>query len=176
MCHLRAVLLLSPIPVSRLSRSSYLCLRVVALSFCLLAFLFVLFVGLSSLFLAVSFLLLPRLPLRLFFLFCALASRPSGMSAVEASSSFARTASLSSILAAASSPSFWFSLLAIFLLCCSPLGVVSLGSCGTGACCRFVILHVLIFTPWLSLLLQLGVSTLRGVCVLILRRFVAFSS
>ena len=85
------------------------------------------------------------------------------MSAVEASSTFARTASLSSILAAASSSPFWFSPLAIFLLCCSPLGVVLQGSCGAGACCRFVILHVLIFTPWLSLLLQLGVSTLgRG--------------
>ena len=101
-----------------------------------------------------------------FFLFCALASGPPGMSAVVASSTFARTASLSSIVAAASSSFFWFSPLAIFLLCCSPLGVVSLGSCGTGSCC-FVILPVLIFTPWLSFLLQLGVSTLRrGGCSL----------
>ena len=69
------------------------------------------------------------------------------MSAVEASSMFARTASLSSIVAAASLSSFWFSPLAIFLLCCSPLGVVSLGSCGAGSCCRLVILPVLIFTP-----------------------------
>ena len=84
------------------------------------------------------------------------------MSTVEASSLFARTASLCSIMAAASSSSFWFSPLAIFLLCCSPLGVVSLESCGAGSCCRLVILHVFIFTPWLSLHLQLGVSTLQG--------------
>ena len=61
------------------------------------------------------------------------------MSALEASSTFVRTASLSSILAATFSSSFWFLPLAIFLLCCSPLGVVSLGSCGAGACCRLVI-------------------------------------
>ena len=52
------------------------------------------------------------------------ASGPPGMSAVAASSMFACTASLSSILAAASWFSFWFSPLAIFLLCYSPLSVV----------------------------------------------------
>ena len=37
--------------------------------------------------------------------------------------------------------------LAIVLLCCSPLGVVSLGSCSAGASCQLVLLPVLIFTP-----------------------------
>ena len=64
-CRLRAVLLLSLVPVSRfISLVLPLSLRVLALSLCLLALLLVLF--LEPLFLAVSFLLLPRLPLRLF--------------------------------------------------------------------------------------------------------------
>ena len=82
-----------------------------------------------------------------FFLFCALASGPPGVSAVMASSTVEHTASLSSVVAVASSSSSWFSPLAIVLLCCSPLGVVSLGSCGAGASCRLVLLPVLIFTP-----------------------------
>ena len=66
-CRLRAVLLLSPVPVSRVILLVLpLSLRVLTLSLCLLALLFVLFLGRSSLLLAVSFLLLPCLPLQLF--------------------------------------------------------------------------------------------------------------
>ena len=69
------------------------------------------------------------------------------MSPVTASSSVGRPASLFSVVAAACSSSFGFSPLAIVLLCCSPLGVVSLGSCSAGASCHLVLLPVLIFTP-----------------------------
>ena len=124
-----------------------LSLLVVDLSFCLLALLFVLFLGLSSLFLAVfydtalsssSALSSSFVPERRGLLVCL---------QFHSSSMVVHTASLSSVVAAASSSSFWFSPLAIILLCCSALGVVSLGSCGAGASCRFVLLYVLIFTP-----------------------------
>ena len=125
-CHLRAVLLLSLVPVSRfISLVLPLSLRVLALSLCLLALLFVLF--LEPLF------ALPRGVFSSASSSSSLAlssssvlseSRPPGVSAVAASSTFARTASLSSVLDAASWSSLWFSPLAIFLLCCSPLGVV----------------------------------------------------
>ena len=125
-CRLRAVLLLSLVPVSRfISLVLPLSLRVLALSLCLLALLFVLFLepifalprgvfssASSSSSSALSSSSVPS------------ESRPPGVSAVAASSTFARTASLSSVLAAASWSSFWLSPLAIFLLCCSPLGVV----------------------------------------------------
>ena len=125
-CRLRAVLLLFLVPVSRfISLVLPLFLRILALSLCLLALLFVLFLeplfaltrgvfssASSSSSSALSSSSVPS------------ESRPPGVSAVAASSTFARTASLSSVLAAASWFSFWFSPLAIFLLCCSPLGVV----------------------------------------------------
>ena len=83
----------------------------------------------------------------LVFLFCALTSGPPGVSPVTASSLAGRPASLSYVVAAASSPSFGFSPLAIVLWGGSPLGVVSLGSCCAGASRHFVLLHVLIITP-----------------------------
>ena len=124
-CLLSAVLFLSSIPGFRLSRSSCLCLSLFSISFlhCLI-FLF------GSI-----------------FLFCALPSGPPGVSPVTALSSAGHPASLSSVVAAASSSSFWFSPIDIVLLCCSPLGVVSLGSCSAGASCHLVLLPVLIFTP-----------------------------
>ena len=109
-CLLSAVLFLSSVPVFRLSCSSCLCLSLLSISFlyCLI------------------------------FLFCTLASGPPGMSPVTASSLVGRPASLSSVVAAASSSSFWFSPLAFVLLCSSPLGVVSLGSCSASASCHLV--------------------------------------
>ena len=96
---------LSSIPVFWLSRSSCLCLSLFLFSFfCCLIYLF------GS-----------------FFLFCALASGPPGVSPVTALSSVGRPASLSSAVAAASSPSFGFSPLANVLWGCSPLGEVPLG-------------------------------------------------
>ena len=119
-CLLSAVLFLSYIPVFRLSRSSCLCLSLFSFSFlCCLVYLF------GS-----------------FFLFCALASGPPGVSPVTASSSVGRPASLSSAVAAASSPSFGFSPLANVLWGCSPLGVVSLGSGSAGASRHLVLLPV----------------------------------
>ena len=115
-CLLCAVLLLSPVPVSRLSHSSCLCLSSSSLSLCLLPC--APFRSLSRTFFAIPCGILYCLVFLFgsFFLFCALASGPPGMSAVEASSTFARTASSSSIVAAASSSSFWFSPLAIFFV------------------------------------------------------------
>ena len=111
---------LSSIPVFRLSCSSCLCLSLFSFSFlCCLIYLF------GS-----------------FFLFCALASGPPGVSPVTASSSVRRPASLSSAVAAASSPSFGFSPLANVLWGCSPLGVVSLGSGSAGASRHLVLLPV----------------------------------
>ena len=69
------------------------------------------------------------------------------MSPVTASSSAGRPASLSYIVAAASSPFFGFSPLAIVLWGGSPLGVVSLGSCSAGTSRHLVLLPVLIITP-----------------------------
>ena len=112
-------------PVFRLPRSSCLCLSLFSISFLYcLVFLF------GS-----------------FFLFCAFALGPLGVSPVTALLSVGRPASLSSVVSAASSSFFWFSPLAFILLCYSPLGVVSLWSCRAGASCQLVLLPVLIFTP-----------------------------
>ena len=120
-CLLSKVVFLSSIPVFRLSCSSCLCLSLFSFPFfyCLV-FLF------GS-----------------FFLFCALTSGPPGVSPVTAG----RLASLSYVVAAASSPSFGFSPLAIVWWGSSPLGVVSLGSCTAGVSRHLVLLPVLIITP-----------------------------
>ena len=83
----------------------------------------------------------------LVFLFCALTSGPPGVSPVTALSSAGHPASLSSAVAAASSPSFGFSPLAYVFWGCSPLGGVSLGSGCAGASRLLVLFTCLIFTP-----------------------------
>ena len=118
-CLLSTVGFLSSIPVFRLSGSSCLCLSLFSFPFlyCLVV------------------------------LFCALTSGPPGVSPVTALSSAGRPASLSYVVAAASSPSFGFSPLAIVLWGGSPPGVVSLGSCNAGASRHLALLPVLIITP-----------------------------
>ena len=78
----------------------------------------------------------------LVFLFCALPSGPPGVSPVTALSSAGHPPSLSSALAASSSPSFGFSPLASVFWGCSPLGGVSLRSGNAGTARLLVILPV----------------------------------
>ena len=109
-----------------------------------------------------------------FFLFCALASGPPGVSPVTASSTVGRPASLSSVVAAASSSS-WFSPLAIVLLCCSPLGVVSLGSCSAGESCHLILLPVFnLYSMMVPSLTAGSEYPSGGEGLLALCRFVAF--
>ena len=96
-----------------------------------------------------------------FFLFCALASVPPGVS------SYGFFDGWSSCFLVLCCGCCLFVFLLVFTSCYRFVGLFSswrdfAGYCRAGAFCHLVILPVLIFTPCWSLLLQLGVCTLQG--------------